>query len=116
MPPTSCPDLDCWRDLLDGESSVGDREWLVRHLNACSSCQQAVEGLTSGTDIWVGAARALEERAPDPTLRRVIDELKQEGEGERPAVAPLPADFLTPPEAPGQLGRLGPYEVLGEIG
>src|SRR5205814_5228790 len=50
--------------------------------------------------------------------RRVMDRLRHDSDptaltddGPEPSL-----DFLDPPDAPDQLGRLGPYQVLGVVG
>src|SRR5262249_4317699 len=76
-----------------------------------------------GQESWVGMARNLRSHLPPaaPALRRVIDSLKgaekQEATRDEPAFsADLPLGFLSPPDKPGQLGRLERYQVLEEVG
>src|SRR5947209_3104915 len=120
---TSCPEPDRWQALLDGALPVAEQEALTAHLEECPACQQTLERLTAAGDTWPRAARlfGLETAAPEPELRRVIDDLKGEG-GREGAPAPdtvggetsLPA--LRPPSRPGSLGRMGAYDVLEEVG
>ena len=67
-------------------------------------------------------ARKLSEHpsAPEPALRKVMDRLRENNEEvtrDEPAFSgDLPLGFLSPSDKPEQLGLLGRYEVLEEIG
>ena len=43
-----CPAPEHLRDLLDGHLPEPDQKQLVRHLDDCGTCQQALEGLDDG--------------------------------------------------------------------
>src|SRR5262245_32206263 len=115
---SKCPDPDRWGDLLDSRLPEPVASSLSSHLEGCAGCQSTLERMTAGELTWVDAARALEE-PPGPALRRAMEHLKAEGETGLNAAGPttiatLP--FLRPSDKPGQLGRLGSYEVLSVIG
>jgi serine/threonine-protein kinase len=107
-----CPGPDRWRDLLDDVLPADEMARLTKHLDSCPACQRTLDSLTDGTGPWVGAADG--GQRPGPALRRVMDELKDECKEKQTASPAL--DFLDPPVHPGQLGRLGPYEVHSVIG
>src|SRR5262249_37811658 len=73
-------------------------------------------------DSWSGMARRLSRKppAPDPVLKHVMEKMKEEPEMQtRDEPKPAfdgPLGFLSPAEKEGQLGKLGRYEVLEEIG
>src|SRR5258708_115018 len=113
MPSWNCPDPSCWRAFLEGELPDSEAARLGEHLNDCPACQRTMDGLTEGTGPWLSGASEPARQA-GPALRRVMDELKDEPEVV--AVSEPSLDFLGPPARAGQLGRLGPYEVLEVIG
>jgi eukaryotic-like serine/threonine-protein kinase len=119
---TPCPDPARWRALLDGTLPEDVQEALQGHLETCTSCQEALEGLAADREAWRGAARHLGETPPrDAALRQAIAALKGRASptDTQPTEAPPepPAlDFLRPPEKLGQLGRLGGYEILDVLG
>src|SRR5207248_893919 len=88
------------------------------HLETCELCQQTAEALIGGGTPWPAGPIDDPAAAPDTLLLRVIEQARD------PAAAPTEPrgevlsalDFLSPPETPGHLGRLGPYEVLEEVG
>lgn len=99
------------RDARDGQAASGE------------AAVGGPGGASAGT--WRDAAERLKLAAgrfssPAPPLAAAIRSLKSQGTadvGGATGVSPdLPAGFLAPPEAPGQLGRLGDYDVLEEIG
>jgi serine/threonine protein kinase len=76
--------------------------------------------LTAGDTAWVEAASFVEQRSR-PALRRAIEQLKTVSEAGRDTVGPAAStaptlQFLRPPVKADQLGRLGQYEILTEIG
>jgi serine/threonine protein kinase len=119
----SCPDLARWKQLLEGSLPEPEQLALHAHLEACPQCQQVLESLTAGGATWAAAAQHLAEAKPgdEPALRGVMVEL--EAAGGQPASKGRPGpgaeetlDFLSPPDTPGQLGRLGHYQVSEIIG
>jgi Protein kinase domain/HEAT repeats len=115
-----CPDAVRWGDLLDSRLSEPVANDLGAHLETCPGCQSTLERLTAGEASWVEAGRVLEQR-PQPALRRAMEQLKAEGDAGLDTAGPSMAGaatlpFLRPSVNPENLGRLGPYEVLGVIG
>ncbi len=117
-----CPGPDCWRGLLDGSLPDDEQAALNGHLETCPLCQRTLERLAADSAVWSGAARHLgEDRGDEAALRRVLADL--EGPPALPSTVSGTPDsedvslaFLEPPSAPGQLGRLGRFEVLEVIG
>src|SRR5262245_26989543 len=71
----------------------------------CAFCDQVVVAPARTTQLDTGDAKTL---LPEPTRR---DTSKPS-----PAVSPELYDFLAPPQAPDELGRLGGYRVLKVLG
>jgi serine/threonine protein kinase len=71
----------------------------------CAFCDQVVVAPARTTQLDTGDAKTL---LPEPTRR---DTSKP-----APAVSPELYDFLAPPQAPDELGRLGGYRVLKVLG
>jgi WD40 repeat protein len=121
--PVSCPEPARWEELLRGALPAEEQSTLTAHLETCPTCQHTVERLAGGTEAWSRAARHLggESRAGEAALRRVVADLEAEAgppatQAEPDSAAEDTLDFLTPPEKPGSLGRLGHYEVSEVVG
>jgi hypothetical protein len=119
---TACPAIGRLKDFLAEHLSPREHSRVAAHLEDCAACQHRVEGLTAGKKSWPGLFDKLSDRPPDPepALRKVMDKLKESNEEatgeEHVFCADLPLGFLSPPDKPGQLGRLERYEVLEEVG
>src|SRR5437660_9727931 len=118
---TSCPDSAELKELLDGTLPEKEQAELNNHLETCQHCQQRLETLVAGKESWSGTAEQLsqQEKGPDDGLERLMDQMKKERgqtETESPAADELTLDFLSPPENPEHLGRLGHYEVTEVLG
>ncbi len=116
--PAPCPPPERLRDLLDGRLPEPDQRQLVRHLDDCGNCQQALEGLAANAASWSEAARLLtpdgDARGPGitadlPPQNGIAKAVGADGET-------ISLSFLAPPREAGHLGRLGHYEVLEVIG
>lgn len=117
----TCPDRSRLQHLLEGRLTAADHATLARHLDMCEGCQRTLESLEAEARRCGSVDRPEED---GPALRRVIEELQHD----RPVGATettLPSsptdwdpdlDFLDPPARPGELGKLGPYQVIGVIG
>jgi serine/threonine protein kinase len=129
-----CPDVEIFRRLLSGTTSQAETAALEAHLQDCRRCAQALVSLAA-TDPQVDLARThspAAQRARDPQVQELIRRLCQlraadtahpQGGGGETAfeggiamVAPPNFDFLSPPQAPDELGRLGNYRVLTVLG
>jgi hypothetical protein len=120
--PRTCPAVGRLKDLLAERLPAREQARLAAHLEVCTTCQHRVEGLSAGQSPWPGVAKKLSERPPppEPALQKVMARLKggtEDATRDEPAFAgDLPLGFLSPPDGPGQLGRLERYEVLEEVG
>jgi serine/threonine-protein kinase len=118
-PPGPCPPVGLLRDWLAERLAPREHARLAGHVEVCAACQHRVEGLTAGLESWAAAARKLTQEPP-PALCQVMNRLKeekQEATSEEPVfTGELPLGFLSPPQKPGELGRLGRYEILEEVG
>src|SRR5437588_8564928 len=98
--PTTCPAAPRLQELLNGKLAGDEHAELSQHLETCKLCQQTLDGLVAGGQSWENLARHLGQSQPD-------------AEAVSPAAEEdLGLQFLSPPDKPGQLGRLGHYEVL----
>ncbi len=116
-----CPPLSRLKDLLAEKLPQDEQIRLNRHLESCSHCQFHLERLLDEMEDSSDLAKQLHQPPPrEPALEKIIDSLKREHDpnqtSDQPAAADLPLGFLSPSAKPDQLGRLGPYEVLAEIG
>jgi Leucine-rich repeat (LRR) protein/tRNA A-37 threonylcarbamoyl transferase component Bud32 len=128
----SCPDRDVLERLMLGRIAGPEGEQLAQHLEGCERC--AAAALTLGAEDTLTEAtrgRSTAEGAPDAdVVRGLVESLRRLGP---PAAAgqttadetPNPEhadageqtyDFLAPPQAPDEIGRLGPYRVLKVLG
>src|SRR4051794_15008608 len=91
------------RHLLEDRLEDEDQAAMARHLEECASCRRDLERMAAES-CWWGDARLL---AGEATLS------SRPGP---PGDEATSLDFLEPPAEPGQLGKLGPYEVIEVIG
>lgn len=114
MPLTSpCPTADRLEQLVLGRLSGIEAEPLYAHLESCEACQTSVLGFETD-DSLIEAIRdqAHEARSDDPVLADLVKKVSG-------LVGPATEDYtriLEPPEAPDEIGRLGPYRVLRLLG
>ena len=100
--PMNC-DPSRLRLLLDDRLDEMEQESLARHLEKCDACRGALEDLAAARRWW-GDVRLL---AGGP---------QETNDGGPSAHDADPLGFLDPPTGPGQLGKLGVYEVTEVIG
>ena len=128
---TECPGPDRLQNLIENRLSDADQFDLVRHLDDCDNCQQAMQNLANGGRPWSDPMRHLDGDRPasDSAFWPTVAQLKRAVPPPLPTEAPtVPApgapslsgevllDFLTPPEEPGTLGRLERFHVLRVVG
>jgi serine/threonine-protein kinase len=116
-----CPPLSQLQDLVAERLPPVEQEELNVHLETCTDCQHRLEGLVAGQGPLSGLGRhGTPPLQHEPALKQVMDSLKRyqdpEPTGNAAIQDDLPLGFLSPPDKPEQLGRLGSYEVLAEIG
>lgn len=131
-----CPEPKLLQQLLLGRLSEEAADGLERHVEQCDRCSRLLPSL-SAEDTLVQTMRARERVSWQPRDQSTIQDLLPRLRALRPAgasaldstpggpsqekndlrstkVAAL--DFLRPPQAAGELGRLGPYRVLNVLG
>jgi WD40 repeat protein len=127
----ACPDRKSYEQVLSGTNLPEDRlEQLAAHLERCPACTEAVRGLLGADTVVAGVASATPLPAgEEQVVARLMEQLAQ------PTPAPVGAltdtavsgdesaaratelsALLAPPQAPGELGRLAHYRVLGVLG
>ena len=122
-PSSPCPSRESLVKLLRGQVKDPDAKRLEQHLLACNSCVRVVQGLQpAGTLAEAFLSRAA--TAPPAEKRRLealVQHLRSLAQPDSPShLTPAPESddtaepyaFLAPPQADGELGRLGPYRVL----
>src|SRR5438046_8759302 len=113
---TPCPDRGHLQKLLDSALPPPEQSELVRHLDDCPCCQQALEGLATGEWSWAepargcGGARPPDQSAFWPALRSVEAAVAVETTATSPEPPPSPAEvalaFLSPDDQPARPGPL----------
>jgi WD40 repeat protein len=117
-PVTCCPEPSRLERLLAASLPEGEQARLVEHLDHCEACRLALERLAAGDGLVMELAREVGQEPPvaGPGLAGGLGQgevTTDSGRGTDPGTdAPPALDFLDPPDQPGQLGRLGPYQVL----
>ncbi len=91
------------RLLLEDRLPDNEQAELSAHLEGCESCRIALEEMAAARSWW-DEARRFAGGGPSAT------------DAEPAGKDDVPLDLLDPPNGPGQLGRLGPYEVTEVIG
>src|SRR4051812_34319260 len=91
------------RLLLEDRLEEEEQAAMTSHLEECAPCRRELEQLAAES-CWWGDARLLAGEAISSSDAGVTGEVRDS------------FDFLGPPAEPGQLGKLGPYEVIGVIG
>jgi hypothetical protein len=120
---TPCPDKGRLQKLLDSALPPSDQTDLVRHLDDCRGCQQALEGLATGEWNWAepargcGGAKPPDQSAFWPALRSVESSVTIASPEPAPTPEEVSLDFLTAAEDPKYLGRLdNHFEVEAVVG
>src|SRR5271169_5375285 len=96
---TTCPSLNQYQQLALGVLPDIEKESLLSHLEGCDACAQKLKTL------------------PEPDT--LVGMLRKADTIDQPTAAPEAKptyEFLAPPQEPDELGRLGPYRVLGVLG
>ena len=93
------------------------------HLRACAHCRSMLDQQTDHATLhrWLGATSQTEiDGLDDPVLGRLLDDLRAKPPLEEVTpreTAPDPTSEANGPPAPAaDLGRLGPYRLLNELG
>jgi hypothetical protein len=134
----ACPDPATLSRLMLGQIAGPEGEQLARHLEACDRCAAALRTLQiDDTLIEAARSRRGQEAGPEGSaIRDLIERLArlrpqaalpagdatealtstEQTPTPRGAAGPETFGFLSPPQGPGELGRLGDYRVLKLLG
>jgi Protein kinase domain len=108
---SSCPHPDRLLRLHSGDLPEIEQTELVAHLDSCPDCRGALDRMAARSGLWNDLALLRADPPGPPT-----------GEwSKRTESVPTDDDevlvgLLEPPDEPGHLGKLGPYDVLRLIG
>ena len=117
-----CPNSDRLAALLTGQLTSSIEAQIANHLETCASCQKQLEQIADGRGLldrlsgWTG-----EWKFPD-AIETDVDELKDntttaaDSESQIRSSSRLKLHFLSPPENPRTLGKIGRYDALELIG
>ncbi len=119
-----CPEPLVLKRLLEGSLSGPEQEAIEHHLGTCAACQARLDALAVGDEDLTRQMQNLREgpAANSPGLKRVIGVLKDDLEpAMKTASSTVSASseilgFLDPSDAPGDIGKLGPYRVQEMLG
>jgi hypothetical protein len=132
----SCPNVADLQRLLRGQIQGPEAAALEEHLTRCDPCLQTIRSLLPQDALVPASPPGRATVAEDPQgarVERLLQRLrdlrpgpKAPGQETAPSAAvetshpaslpPQPYPFLAPPQAPGELGRLGPYRLLKVLG
>ena len=125
-----CPPADDLDRLVHGRASEVEAVVLTDHVGHCAGCQHKMEAIAGGedrrlTEIVRDVGHATPPAADSAfwkAMSAVENEVAPTGafdhdgaSGGHPS-GELKLDFLQPAESPGQLGRLGTFEVIRVVG
>jgi tetratricopeptide (TPR) repeat protein len=115
-----CPDVDTLQSIVDGTLAEDEAAACADHLRACARCRHRLDQLSDDAEVrrWVAAARPLGAAAAEPRIAQVVAALCNTPVDAETTTVTNPASrhVLEPPRAPGDLGAIGPYRVLAEVG
>jgi len=97
------------RSFLDEGLPEMEQAQLTDHLDHCASCRRTLERLAAGSRLWA----ELPQLVPPAGESATVGITSQTARTSEPDHA---LDFLGLSDAPGTLGRLGPYEVTEVLG
>jgi hypothetical protein len=129
--PVACPAPSRFQDALAYRLSAAEVEELAAHLEACPFCMAIVasQRVDPLSRLLRRGAPLLDDTSLPPEVQALIDRILRLpglveprtvpaipwGEGE---TVPTGRDFffLEPAQQPGEIGRLGPYRILAQLG
>ena len=118
MMPT-CPPPELLSQLLSAELAEKEEATLRAHLVECPLCRRALDRATDDPDLarWAQRAGTPSRYRSEPGFLRLVDRLAQSPVVfESQAVSGAAEIDLGPPRVAGDLGTLGPYRIVKEVG
>lgn len=125
---TACPNDEELRRLVRGHLTDARQGVLCDHLCGCPECQARLEEIASdGDKLFTGCMKELK-RPPVPKESAYWSAISQvevsitgthvdsDGDTLPPQPADRNLDFLEPTTTPGRIGKIGPFEVIEEVG
>jgi tetratricopeptide (TPR) repeat protein/predicted Ser/Thr protein kinase len=117
MPP--CPAPELLTGLLSKMLAAEDEASVRAHLSHSADCRRVLDQATDDPDLlrWAQRANAPSSFRSEPELLQLIDRLARSPDVfDSPAEGrPMTMEF-GPPRAPGEVGTLGEYRILREVG
>ncbi len=135
-----CPDQSVLQQFLLGQLSTEDVERLAGHVETCGSCVTVLNTLRANDTLVESMKASSVVERPDSRVSELIARLSGKcrpspdatsdlssvnslkpplddaSAGQRTEIGEETYDFLAPPQAPDEIGRLGPYRVLKVLG
>ena len=127
--PNECPRSEELDQLIQGQLTIARSAVVTEHVGHCSGCQERLEEVATGEDenLTTSVRHYEQDRPPSasalwPALSAVAAEVSATG------VLPLPSrgdargsgeyrlDFLRPTDTPNRIGKLGPFDIVQEVG
>ena len=108
---STCPRTDRLLRLLGDDLPESEQTELVAHLDTCPDCRGALDGLAARSGLWHDLSLLRDDPLAPPT-----PDWSKCPEAQPQDDADIPLGLLEPPDEPGHLGKLGPYDVLRLIG
>ncbi len=107
--------------FLTGSLAAAEESTLHGHLRGCESCCRWLDSHSDNPQLltWKQGLARLEESTPSgPALEHMLSVLRfgyaEPVQGTEPRMPPRPV--LEPPAVTGDLGQIGPYRILAELG
>jgi serine/threonine protein kinase len=118
---TPCPPDETLHQFLAGALSGRDAEVVCGHVRTCPGCAALLDDWSDSATLRGWRPQGTPAPEEGPALHRVVRSLQDLRAGadteDSPAEEPeRPLPFLGLPRQPGDLGTLGPYRVLAELG
>src|SRR5436190_285493 len=103
--PTACPDQRQLQRYAYGEIAGPAAESITQHVRQCSVCREVIRSQTGAT-----------QGVPDSETATTGAAAQATAPGGPARADATTFDFLAPPQAPGEIGRLGGYSVRKLLG
>ena len=114
-----CPPPELLSDLLSASLAEAEEESLRNHLAECDSCRKALDRATDDPQLarWAQRAATPSPYRDEPGLVQLVEHLARSSVVfDAPAAAAATPIELGPPRVTGDLGVLGRYRIVKEVG